>query len=152
VECSADALPGCWLAVASPSPSATASPIAPNAEPEPFATYFRQVKSDLRTFLAATEMRPQSIAIYGAGAYGAYLLSRAGLPTEALACFIDRNERKRNAPFLDTPVVSPDQIPPSVDTILIGVRPDQVEAVRAMPQLADKRCFALPRWRAPCTA
>ena len=168
VSASRTALPGSWLMAAkratpaqrrgTPTSDGTgdASTVAERTrDPEAMAElgpYWSDVESSLSCFIARVAPAPGSVAIYGAGVYGAYLKMRSALAGDRFACFIDRNPHKQDTMFHDLPVHDVDQIDAAVEHVLIGVRPESAAAVASLPQLADKHCFCLPAWKSPCTA
>lgn len=143
-------LPGTLLVVVEKCPVHTLDPPAPKSFPDP-GQYWLEAKQSLMNYLSNSSLEPHSVAIYGAGVYGAVLHNFADLPQQTLACFIDRNPRKQGSSFLAKPVLDITQIPDTVTTMLIGVRPEDASGVAELPQVAHLHCHCLPAWRTPCT-
>jgi len=141
---------GTWLVAARPAQAVTGGADAVDGDDDVTALgrYWAEAASSLQRSAGAVDPRPASVAVYGAGVYGAYMKTRSGLPAGAVRCFIDRNARKHGTTFHGLPVHDLDGLG-DVDTVLIGLRPDQAEALAARPELLDRRCIALPAWTAP---
>jgi 2-polyprenyl-3-methyl-5-hydroxy-6-metoxy-1,4-benzoquinol methylase len=71
-----------------------------------------------------------SIAIYGAGFYGAFIYSSLRHP-EKVKCFIDQNPYLQGREIHGTPVVSPVDIPQDTSHIFVGLNPDYAASIIA---------------------
>jgi hypothetical protein len=151
---SPSAMTGTLLCAAKRDAQASADDVV--SEPESAAAllgaYWAEADASLAALRADASLRPGSMAIYGAGVYGAYLFLNADLPAGVLASFLDRNPRKHGTLFHGLPVRGPHEMDDRVETVLIGVRPDLARGVAVHPDLAERRTFVLPAWRAACIA
>jgi SAM-dependent methyltransferase len=153
IGATATLMPGTWLVAAKPIGSIHApDAIECDDHADLLGSYWADADQTLREATARINPPPQSVAIYGAGVYGAYLKSRAALPTGALSCFIDQNPRKHGTMFHDLPVRSLDGLEATIETVLIGLRPDQAEKLAATAEFKKRHCIHLPPWSVPCTA
>ncbi|HWB20030.1 MAG TPA: methyltransferase domain-containing protein [Phycisphaerales bacterium] len=147
-EMRSDAIPGTLLAVA--SAQADTMPTM-SVDDDATATteltkYWRNAELELRTFCGAQQPQRRSIAIYGAGVYGAWMLARCGLANDRFACFVDMNRRKQGSVFEGIPIVGPKDLPESIECVLIGLRPESAEGAVQMKELEGLECFRLPDW------
>ena len=115
------------------------------ADASDLGRYWTSAKALLEHAIRTTEPRPANVAIYGAGVYGAYMKTRAGALGDAARCFVDSNPRKQGTTFHGLPVLDVDGLD-DVDTVLVGLRPDQAEALVAAPRFRGRRCICLPVW------
>lgn len=74
--------------------------------------------SDTLDWLSATRM-PAPIAIYGAGFYG----SLAASQREDVSCFLDRNPHLIGQMHMGAPVLSPEECPTDISTVLVALNP-----------------------------
>lgn len=77
----------------------------------------------------------RATAIYGAGFYGAFLLTRmAGRVTPV--CCLDNNRHLWGGSLFDVPVAAPDALPAEVDVVYVGLNPARArEIAAAIPAL-----------------
>jgi hypothetical protein len=141
------AMAGTWLVAARHAQSAEAAALDAENGVSELGRYWAGADRSLKRSAGAVDPRPASVAVYGAGVYGAYMKARSGLPADAVRCFVDRNPRKHGTTFHGLPVRDLDGLA-GVDTVLMGLRPDQAEAVAATPELHDRHCICLPAWTA----
>lgn len=85
------------------------------------AHYWMEFTERVRAFEAAKGDRAIS-AIYGAGFYGAHLLSCLRHP-ERVLCFVDRNPHLQGREWQGRPVVAPAQMPEDVNVVYAGLNP-----------------------------
>jgi hypothetical protein len=141
------AMPGTWLAAAKRTDAevsvATSGGIGGDASS--LGGYWASAERALKSATGALDAPPESVAIYGAGVYGAYMKMRSSLPSDAVRCFVDRNPRKHGTTFHGLPVHDLDALT-GIDIVLMGLRPDHAEAAVALPELRDLTCIALPPW------
>jgi hypothetical protein len=71
--------------------------------------------------------------------------TRSGALGDAARCFVDSNRRKQGTTFQGLRVLDIDGLD-DVDTVLVGLRPDQAEALVATPPFRDRHCICLPMW------
>lgn len=69
-----------------------------------------------------TELPSDSLGIYGAGFYGSLIGSRLQSPP---LVFLDRNDFLHGGVLLGAPVVAPEDCPPGVSVLLLGLSPRQ---------------------------
>jgi len=144
---SRSSMTGTWLAAAQHALAAKPADTVDVANGvSTLGRYWAEADQSLKRSASAVDARPASVAVYGAGVYGAYMKTRAGLPADAVRCFVDRNPRKQGTTFHGLPVLDVDSLT-NVETVLMGLRPDQAEAVAATPEFRDRHCICLPAWR-----
>lgn len=105
------------------------------------ADFWRAYLQRLRAFEAAHGRQGPS-AIYGAGFYGAYLLSCLWFP-EQVACFVDRNTLLQGGSWHDRPVVAPEALAEDVRTVYAGVNPLRAKAILAGVPSWERRRYEL---------
>jgi SAM-dependent methyltransferase len=67
-------------------------------------------------------------AVFGAGFYGAFLLSK--MPDRSgVACCIDNNPHLWGKTLFGVPVVSPEKLPSSTETVYVGLNPARARAI-----------------------
>ncbi|MCE2947102.1 MAG: class I SAM-dependent methyltransferase [Betaproteobacteria bacterium] len=70
----------------------------------------------------ASHPEPARLAIYGAGFYGNFIASSLARPAR-VECFVDQNRHLQGRQMFDRPIVAPDQLPPAIDAVLVGLNP-----------------------------
>lgn len=85
------------------------------------AEYWRCLGRRVREF-EATLPANAVLAVYGSGFYGTFIGTALADPGR-ICCFIDRNPFRQGKVLLDRPVVAPEALPPSVNTICVGLNP-----------------------------
>lgn len=79
-----------------------------------------------------------NVAIYGAGFYGAFIAGCMKNP-QKVNCLIDQNPFLYGKDMRGVPVVSPDDLPGNVDTILVGLNPAYAsDIIQAIPSFASR--------------
>lgn len=77
----------------------------------------------------------KTCAIYGAGFYGSWIMSRVGTMLDVSA-FLDRNPHLVGGEHFGKPVLKPEDIPADVEVLFIGLNPLKArEAIAAQPRL-----------------
>ena len=71
-----------------------------------------------------------SIAVYGAGFYGAFIHSSLRHP-ERVRCFVDQNPFLRGRELHGAPVLAPDDMPQDISHIFVGLNPGYAESIIA---------------------
>lgn len=84
------------------------------------AAYWQALSGQLRA--AELEAGDAPAAIYGSGFYGAYIAKQLKRP-EQIQCFLDRSPFQQGKTLLERPVVAPEQLPPQVRTLYVGLNP-----------------------------
>ena len=69
-------------------------------------------------------------AVYGAGFYGAFLLTRMQGRLE-VACCLDSNKHLWGKPLFGVPVQAPDTLPADVQVVYVGLNPARAKAIAA---------------------
>ncbi len=69
---------------------------------------------------------PTPIAIYGAGFYGSVIAARLANTPE---CFLDRNPFLQGQLHLNSPVLSPEDCPADVKTVVVGLNPKRAREI-----------------------
>lgn len=101
------------------------------------ADFWRQARDRLRSFESALDPIA-TVAIYGAGFYGAFIFSCLIHPSR-ISCFLDQNPFLQGTEFNGKPVLSPADLPTEVDTLLVGLNPSHAkQIIAAIPALADR--------------
>jgi 2-polyprenyl-3-methyl-5-hydroxy-6-metoxy-1,4-benzoquinol methylase len=77
---------------------------------------------------AAASVAARKSAIYGAGFYGSFIVSRVGAVGNVI-CFVDRNPHLQGALHLGLPVVPPEALPADVDVVYAGVNPRAARSI-----------------------
>lgn len=78
-------------------------------------------------------------AIFGAGFYGTYIYSKLRILNK-ISCFVDNNKHLAGGTFWDLPIYNQDNIPDTIDTVLIGVNPEKAsEIVESISSFHSKR-------------
>jgi 2-polyprenyl-3-methyl-5-hydroxy-6-metoxy-1,4-benzoquinol methylase len=77
---------------------------------------------------AAASVAARKSAIYGAGFYGSFIVSRVGAVGNVV-CFVDRNPHLQGALHLGLPVVPPEALPADVDVVYAGVNPRAARSI-----------------------
>ena len=80
--------------------------------------------SDTLDWLSVTSM-PAPIAIYGAGFYG----SLAAAQRKDVFCFLDRNPHLIGQMHMDAPVLSPEECPTDISTVLVALNPARARRI-----------------------
>ena len=88
-------------------------------------TFWNDAGSNVRAFEQMMNGEKQ-VAIYGAGFYGAFISSCLAHP-ERIACIIDRNPFLQGRESNGIPIISPGNLPESVETVLVGLNPAQAK-------------------------
>jgi len=70
-----------------------------------------------------------SVAIYGAGFYGTYLRNLLEASGRTPALIVDQNPFLQGTCIADVPVVSPGELPESIDTLLVGLNPKNAKEI-----------------------
>jgi SAM-dependent methyltransferase len=68
------------------------------------------------------------LAVYGAGFYGAFIRTCLLRP-ERIRCFIDRNPFLHSGNLDGVPVVPPDELPPDIHNVFVGLNPDHARKI-----------------------
>jgi SAM-dependent methyltransferase len=128
--------PGAFFAVAKPESEAV--PVAGSAKDE--AARAREIctsweRATVRLDQAAKDHSGKRCAIYGAGFYGSWIMSRVGTKLDVSA-FLDRNPHLVDGEHFGKPVIGPEDIPANVDVLFIGLNPLKArDAIAAQPWL-----------------
>jgi SAM-dependent methyltransferase len=78
-------------------------------------------------------------AIYGAGFYGNFIASALKSPQQ-IECFVDQNAHLAGRQIHGKPIVAPAALDPAIDTVLVGLNPQQARSViDAIAAWRDKR-------------
>ena len=80
-----------------------------------------------RAFAANNKRRT---AVYGAGFYGAFLLTRMAGRIPVARC-LDNNRHLWGTNLFDVPVGAPDTLPKDVDVVYVGLNPARARAIAA---------------------
>lgn len=99
------------------------------------AAYWRDAEARLREQEQASGSSPA--AIYGAGFYGAFILSHLDRP-EAIRCFVDRNPFQQGRALFDTPITAPEDLPDEIETLYVGLNPAIARTAMAASPLMDR--------------
>lgn len=91
-----------------------------NREARSIAGYWSQIETQVREF----EQRHGSprAAVYGAGFYGSLIASMLARP-EQIVCFADRNPHLQGRRRWHAPIVSPDEVDPTIRHMYVGLNP-----------------------------
>lgn len=102
-------------------PNAVAEAILPVRERSvALASFWKGLGARLRH--AEQRLAESETAIYGAGFYGAWILSALSHP-ERIRCFLDRSPYQQGRDLFGKPVLHPDGLPGDVDSIYVGLNP-----------------------------
>lgn len=83
----------------------------------------------------AARLAGRKAAIYGAGFYGSWIMSRVGGAVDVVA-FLDRNPHLQGALHFGAPVLKPEDIPDDVAVLFVGLNPLKArEAIASQPWL-----------------
>ena len=72
----------------------------------------------------------RTTAVYGAGFYGAFLLTRMVGRVSATCC-LDSNRHLWGKTLFDVPIVAPDALPANVEVVYVGLNPARARAIAA---------------------
>lgn len=108
------------------------------------ASFWSRAASRIRDF---ESMVPEKagIAIYGAGFYGTFIHTSLQTPAN-VQYFVDQNEFLQGKQLHSAPIVAPQNLPPTVDYMLVGLNPAHArEIIAGVPALATRKlnCFFL---------
>lgn len=84
------------------------------------SAYWRDAIERVNTFEAQYSDKPA--AIYGAGFYGTYIATCLS-DLSHVQYFIDQNPHKKNQMIMDKPIILPDELPQTIQTIYVGLNP-----------------------------
>lgn len=100
-----------------------------STSPQPIANLYEAVNglsrfwSDLSMQIAAIEnSHSVPAAIYGSGFYGAFIYANLKNP-QVVKLFLDQSPYQQGRFLFDVPIVSPDVLPKSVETLYVGLNP-----------------------------
>jgi len=96
--------------------------------PAPKGTAFAQSLNEWRKILdqIARHDLPRPVAIYGAGFYGSVIAARLD---RKLSCFLDRNPFLQGQNHLGSPVLTPEDCPKDIRTIIAGLNPARARKI-----------------------
>jgi 2-polyprenyl-3-methyl-5-hydroxy-6-metoxy-1,4-benzoquinol methylase len=103
------------------------------ARADEMAAYWRTFADRIHNFESGH--KPEPSAIYGAGVYGA-LTAITLADRSKVVCFVDRNRHLQGRTFLEKPILAPEQLPPEVRVIYVGLN----------PAIAKAEMKKLPSW------
>jgi len=120
-----------WVVVAKKS---AAAPIAAAGLPptelthcvHDLAAYWSGFAQKLQAFERSHSDREHA-AIYGSGFYGTFLATCLN-NLERVVCFLDRNPHRQNKTLLGKAILPPEQLPPGVELIYVGLNPVHARA------------------------
>jgi SAM-dependent methyltransferase len=72
----------------------------------------------------------RSTAVYGAGFYGAFLLTRMAGKISPICC-LDNNRHLWGKTLFDVPIAAPDALPDDVDVVYVGLNPARAREIAA---------------------
>ncbi|MDH5601814.1 MAG: class I SAM-dependent methyltransferase [Gammaproteobacteria bacterium] len=99
------------------------------------SVYWKDANGKVSTYEQAITGKKQ-IAIYGAGFYGTFILTSLAQP-EKIAYIIDQNPFLQGKELNGKPIVSPANLPETVDTVFVGLNP--THARKLMVEIAEFR-------------
>lgn len=128
--------PGAFFAVAKrASPPAIAPGSAKNDAARAREICASWERATERLDQAAKDNAAKTCAIYGAGFYGSWIMSRVGTMLDVSA-FLDRNPHLVGGVHFRKPVLKPEDIPADVEVLFVGLNPLKArDAVAAQPWL-----------------
>lgn len=83
----------------------------------------------------AEAVRSGSAAIYGSGFYGAFIYSHLKNPA-AIQVFLDQSAFQQGRTLFNVPIIAPDELPETVNTLYVGLNPKIAHQV-----IATQTCF-----------
>lgn len=107
------------------------------------ATYWQNLEARVAGFEA--EQAGRSSAIYGAGFYGTFLATCLQ-DRSRLAAFLDQNPFRRGQRLLDRPILAPEDLPPDVGVVYVGLNPAlaRAEIAKVEAWVGRRICFFYP--------
>jgi SAM-dependent methyltransferase len=129
----ASALPGAFAVLAAPAEGAKPAPDRTGIDAMVMrirdeAETWREICRQLDVAAAMMDRRP--VAIFGAGFYGALILSRIAARAP-VACFLDNNPHLQGTMQFGIRIVPPSDLPPDIETVLVGLNPGRARAIAA---------------------
>lgn len=79
-----------------------------------------------------------AVAIYGSGFYGAYIASTLKY-FDKVYCFLDRSPFQQGKVLLGKPILAPEELPPHIRTLYVGLNPKIARAALATPTWLAER-------------
>jgi SAM-dependent methyltransferase len=110
----------------SSSPAPAVAPVL--AQATGLARYWEGAGHAIRAAEDAAGAAPA--AIYGSGFYGAFIASTLEQPARA-CCVLDRNPYRQGKQLFGLPIVAPEECPPQVQTLYVGLNPSIARAATA---------------------
>ena len=111
------------------SPAAVVAPMV--ADPLALAEHWRRIGARVAEIETALAGRPA--AVYGSAFYASFVVGALRDPS-VVRCFVDRNPYLRRRDHLDRPVIAPEDLPPGITDVVVGL--DPVEAAHAIAAIA----------------
>lgn len=102
------------------------------AQAQTVAAFWTEAAARVRVFEAGLQS-DQTLAIYGAGFYGAFLAAHLQRP-EQLRYVVDQNPFLQGRQVHGVPVVAPQALPAAIDVLLVGLNP--LYAAQQIAQIA----------------
>jgi SAM-dependent methyltransferase len=90
------------------------------------AQYWQDVVGRIRQFEASLASQ-DVVAVYGAGFYGNFIVTSLAHP-DRVRCVVDQNKYLQGSELNCKPVVPPDDVPPEVTHVLVGMNPRHARA------------------------
>lgn len=116
---------------------ATTAQAGDMAQLEGIAAFWRDAAARVQAFEAGIDDSGE-VAVYGAGFYGAFIRSCLSAP-ERVCCVLDQNPFLQGTQSQGVPVLAPDRLPDSVQTLLVGLNPAHARNIIAdIPSLAGR--------------
>lgn len=101
------------------------------------AEFWKQTTRRVQAFEATLAVDAE-LAIYGAGFYGAFIAANLRRPDRA-TCYLDQNPFLQGKSFNGKPVFFPADLPPDINTLMVGLNPAHATRIIAdIPVLAAR--------------
>ena len=123
---------GAFVVVAKKGGAAPATPVTTGAlenlaeQVRIMAGYWQGFSNRVKEF-EASQTAAQSVAIFGSGFYGTFIATCLN-NLEKVVCFVDQNPHRLTQTLLDKPIVPPEQLPPEVEVVYVGLNPLRAQA------------------------
>lgn len=120
------------------APDGNASTIAATlADAVRIADFWCDAADRVRTHEAGLP-EDESVAIYGAGFYGAFIAASLARP-DRIACHLDQNPFLQDKMFNGRPILHPNEMPAAMKTVLVGLNPAHARRIIADIQALSAR-------------
>lgn len=109
------------------------------------ADYWTQVAGSIETFESQLE-NDEPVAIYGSGFYGSYIATCLK-SLERVVCFLDANPHQQGKELFGKPILAPENMPESIQSIFVGLNPRIAhDAIANVPGWAEQnlRYYFMP--------